>query len=239
MRLPQRDNVGVTPLYNWDALKADKFAWWIDRLQTHFSIYDLVRIDHFRGLESYWEIPASSPTAMDGHWVKAPGADLLSRVQEKFSEMSLVAEDLGIITSAVDDLRRQFSLPGMKVLQFAFDGDSGNHHLPHSHSADMIVYTGTHDNDTTLSWYQLADDATRDRVRRYLECSDNDMPWPLIRSAMMSSAQTAIFPMQDLLGLGTGHRMNTPGTVEGNWNCLLYTSPSPRDRTRSRMPSSA
>ena len=155
---------------------------------------------------------------MDGHWVKAPGADLLSRVQEKFSEMSLVAEDLGIITSAVDDLRRQFSLPGMKVLQFAFDGDSGNHHLPHNHSADMIVYTGTHDNDTTLSWYQLADDATRDRVRRYLECSDNDMPWPLIRSAMMSSAQTAIFPMQDLLSLGTGHRMNTPGTVEGNWN---------------------
>ena len=206
------------PLYNWDVLKADKFTWWIDRLRTHFSIYDLVRIDHFRGLESYWEIPASSPTAMDGHWVKAPGADLLSRVQEKFSEMSLVAEDLGIITSAVDDLRRQFSLPGMKVLQFAFDGDSGNHHLPHNHSADMIVYTGTHDNDTTLSWYQLADDATRDRVRRYLECSDNDMPWPLIRSAMMSSAQTAIFPMQDLLSLGTGHRMNTPGTVEGNWN---------------------
>ena len=205
------------PLYDWEALTKDKFGWWLDRLRTHFSLFDLVRIDHFRGLESYWEIPADSPTAKNGQWVKAPGEQLLKTIQEKFSEMSLVAEDLGIITDAVDDLRKAFSLPGMKVLQFAFDGDSDNQHLPHNHSADMVAYTGTHDNDTTLSWYASADDVTRHRVRTYLQCSDEDMPWPLIRSAMMSVAQTAIIPMQDILALGTGNRMNTPGTVDNNW----------------------
>lgn len=205
------------PLYDWDKLKADNFGWWMDRLRTHFSIYDLVRIDHFRGLESYWEIPADSPTAKNGRWVEAPGAALLETVQEKFSEMSLVAEDLGIINQAVDDLRMQFDLPGMKVLQFAFDGDTGNDHLPHNHSQDMVAYTGTHDNDTSVSWYFSADEATRHRVRTYLECTDDDMPWPLIRSVMMSVAKTAIVPMQDILSLGVGHRMNTPGTIENNW----------------------
>lgn len=206
------------PLYDWDRLQQDDFIWWMDRLRTHFSLFDLVRIDHFRGLESYWSIPGDSPTAMTGEWVKAPGAALLETVKQKFSELSLVAEDLGIITSAVDDLRSEFSLPGMKVLQFAFDGDIDNHHLPHNHAIDMVAYTGTHDNDTTASWYYLADAETQHRVRRYLECSDEDMPWPLIRSAMMSVAQTAIIPMQDALGLGTGHRMNTPGTITGNWS---------------------
>ncbi len=205
------------PLYNWGQLKADGFGWWLDRLHTHFSLFDLVRIDHFRGLESYWEIPAESPTAIDGRWVKAPGAELLEQVNKHFSELPLVAEDLGIITSAVDDLRQQFSLPGMKVLQFAFDGDIDNHHLPHNHSADMVAYSGTHDNDTTTSWYHLADEQTRHHVRRYYQCADDEMPWPMIRSAMMSVAQTSIVPMQDVLGLGQGHRMNTPGTTEGNW----------------------
>lgn len=206
------------PLYDWERLAADKFSWWMDRLQTHFSLYDLVRIDHFRGLESYWEIPSDSPTAKSGQWVKAPGSELLRTMQEKFSEMPLVAEDLGIITAAVDDLRSEFSLPGMKVLQFAFDGDVDNHHLPHNHSQDMIAYTGTHDNDTSAAWFFGADEETKHRVRSYLECTDDDMPWALIRSAMMSVAQTAIIPMQDILQLGNGHRMNTPGTTDGNWS---------------------
>ncbi len=206
------------PLYNWPALEKSNFKWWLERLRTHFSIYDLVRIDHFRGLESYWEIPATSETAINGEWVKAPGAALLQAVQDSFSEMSLVAEDLGIITDAVHELRSEFAIPGMKVLQFAFDGDMHNHHLPHNHSADMVVYTGTHDNDTSLSWYQSASDQTRHLVRAYLECSDHDMPWALIRSAMMSVANTTIIPMQDVLSLGAGHRMNTPGTTADNWH---------------------
>jgi 4-alpha-glucanotransferase len=205
------------PLYDWSALRRDGFSWWKDRLRTHFSLYDLVRIDHFRGLESYWEIPAKSPTAVDGRWVDAPGDALLTEVKATFTEMPLIAEDLGIITDEVHALRRRYSMPGMKVLQFAFDGDTGNHHLPHNHTPDMVVYTGTHDNDTTLSWYQSADESERHRVRAYLECADQDVPWCVIRSAMMSAANTAILPLQDVLSLGAGHRMNTPGTVEGNW----------------------
>lgn len=205
------------PLYDWNALKKTDFAWWTDRLRTHFSIFDMVRIDHFRGLESCWEVPASSATAKDGQWVKTPGPELLSKIQQQFSDMPLVAEDLGIITEEVDQLREQFSLPGMKVLQFAFDGDMHNHHLPHNHSEDTVVYTGTHDNDTTASWFFSESDNTKQQVCSYLECGDHDMPWPLIRSAMMSVAQTAVFPMQDILGLGEGNRMNLPGTVDGNW----------------------
>lgn len=204
------------PLYDWDALKKSNFQWWTDRLRTHFSLLDMVRIDHFRGLEACWEIPASAKTAKEGQWVKAPGAELLTEIQQQFSDMPLVAEDLGIITEEVDHLRQQFSLPGMKVLQFAFDGDIHNHHLPHNHSEDMVVYTGTHDNDTTVSWYHSESENTRHQLHAYLECGD-DMPWPLIRSAMMSVAQTAVFPMQDILALGEGNRMNLPGTTEGNW----------------------
>ncbi len=207
------------PLYDWQRLKQDGFSWWLDRLRTQFELFDIVRIDHFRGLESYWEIPESSPTAMDGSWRKAPGAELLEAIQQEFNDLPLVAEDLGIITHAVDDLRRKFSLPGMKVLQFAFDGDVDNAHLPHNHTADMVAYTGTHDNDTTLSWYQSASAEEQHRVRSYLQCGDHsDLPWPMIRSAMMSVANTTILPMQDILGLGAGHRMNLPGTTTGNWS---------------------
>lgn len=206
------------PLYDWQQLKRDGYSWWLDRLRTQFTLFDMVRIDHFRGLESYWEIPESSPTAMDGRWCAAPGAELLTAIEREFSDAPLVAEDLGIITSAVDDLRRQFSLPGMKVLQFAFDGDVDNAHLPHNHTADMVAYTGTHDNDTTLSWYHAASADEQHRVRNYLQCGDDDdLPWPMIRSALMSVANTTIIPMQDILGLGSGHRMNLPGTTTGNW----------------------
>ena len=205
------------PLYDWEALARTDFSWWIDRLRTHFSLLDIVRIDHFRGLESCWQVPATATTAKAGKWVKSPGAGLLSKIQQEFSDMPLVAEDLGIITEEVDQLRMQFSLPGMKVLQFAFDGDIHNHHLPHNHAQDMVVYTGTHDNDTTASWYHSEHESTKQQVRGYLECGDHDMPWPLIRSAMMSAAKTAIFPMQDILALGEGNRMNLPGTIEDNW----------------------
>ena len=205
------------PLYNWQTLRDSDFAWWTDRLRTHFSLFDMVRIDHFRGLEACWEVPATSNTAKDGKWVKTPGPELLEKIQQQFTDMPLVAEDLGIITEEVDHLRKQFSLPGMKVLQFAFDGDMHNHHLPHNHSEDMVVYTGTHDNDTTISWFQSEEDSNKQQVCSYLECGDHDMPWPLIRSAMMSVAKTSIFPLQDVLGLGAGHRMNLPGTVDGNW----------------------
>ena len=205
------------PLYNWQTLRDSDFAWWTDRLRTHFSLFDMVRIDHFRGLEACWEVPATSNTAKDGKWVKTPGPELLEKIQQQFTDMPLVAEDLGIITEEVDYLRKQFSLPGMKVLQFAFDGDMHNHHLPHNHSEDMVVYTGTHDNDTTISWFQSEEDSNKQQVCSYLECGDHDMPWPLIRSAMMSVAKTSIFPLQDVLGLGAGHRMNLPGTVDGNW----------------------
>ena len=205
------------PLYDWQALQETNYTWWTDRLRTHFSLFDLVRIDHFRGLEACWEVPATSSTAKAGKWVKTPGPELLEKIQQRFTDMPLVAEDLGIITEEVDQLRKQFSLPGMKVLQFAFDGDMHNHHLPHNHSEDMVVYTGTHDNDTTISWFESQEDASKQQICGYLECGDHDMPWPLIRSAMMSVAKTSIFPLQDVLGLGAGHRMNLPGTVDGNW----------------------
>jgi 4-alpha-glucanotransferase len=206
------------PLFNWDRLQADGFGWWLDRLRTHFRLYDLVRIDHFRGLESYWEIPASSPTAIKGKWVEAPGAALLQAIRREFGELPLVAEDLGIITAAVDKLREDFDLPGMKVLQFAFDGDQHNHHLPHNHAKDMVAYTGTHDNDTTVGWYQSLTEDERHQVRRYLNCGDDEIPWAVLRCAMMSVAQLAILPMQDVLALGADARMNTPGTVAGNWS---------------------
>ena len=150
--------------------------------------------------------------------MEAPGAALLAQIATEFGELPLVAEDLGIITPAVDRLREQFKLPGMKVLQFAFDGDMGNHHLPHNHTKDMVAYTGTHDNDTTISWYQSLSDEHRHQVRCYLNCSDEDMPWALLRCAMMSVAQLAMLPMQDVLALGAGNRMNTPGTITGNWS---------------------
>jgi len=205
------------PLYNWRELANRKYDWWIDRLRTHFSLFDMIRIDHFRGLEACWEVPATATTAREGQWVKTPGPELLTKIAEHFSDLPLVAEDLGIITEEVDHLRKRFSMPGMKVLQFAFDGDPHNHHLPHNHSSDMVVYTGTHDNDTTAGWFGSEAPHLRQQVCEYLECGDHDMPWPIMRSAMMSVAQTAIFPMQDVLGLADGHRMNLPGTASGNW----------------------
>ncbi|MEW5974084.1 MAG: 4-alpha-glucanotransferase [Pseudomonadota bacterium] len=205
------------PLYRWERHAADGFAWWKARFATQFKLFDLVRIDHFRGLEAYWAIPAACETAIDGRWIKAPGEALLSALNEHFGPLPVVAEDLGIITDEVVALRQRHALPGMRILHFAFDGNPDNPYLPHNHTHDSVVYTGTHDNDTTLGWWSSLDDETRTRVLDYLGHIPEPMPWPLIRAALESVANLVILPLQDVLELGSEARMNTPGTTEGNW----------------------
>jgi 4-alpha-glucanotransferase len=205
------------PHYRWDMLAADGFRWWVERMRTQLALLDIVRIDHFRGFEAYWEIPAESDTAIGGHWVKAPGDALFARLREELGELALVAEDLGQITEEVHHLRRRYGLPGMKILQFAFDGGPDNPYLPHNHEIDSVVYTGTHDNDTTLGWYQSLEPESRARVLDYLGSPSEEMPWALIRCALASVAALAVVPLQDVLALGSEHRMNSPGTNIGNW----------------------
>jgi 4-alpha-glucanotransferase len=205
------------PLYDWEFMRAHKFSWWVGRLATELSRFDLVRVDHFRGFEACWEIPASEPTAINGEWVSAPGAALFETFLKKFGRLPLVAEDLGLITPEVEALRDRFGLPGMSVLQFAFESDAENPYLPHNIEANRVVYTGTHDNDTTLGWFDELSDDKRRRVREYLANRDEPMPWALVRAALMSVGRWAIVPMQDFLGLGAGNRMNRPGTGTDNW----------------------
>lgn len=205
------------PLYRWERHIAEGFAWWKARLATQLAMFDLIRIDHFRGLEAFWAIPAACETAIDGRWIKAPGDALLTALREHFGQLPLVAEDLGIITQEVVALRQRHGLPGMRILQFAFDGHPENPYLPHNHTVDSVVYTGTHDNDTTLGWWHRLDEATRQRVLAYLGHPHDPMPWPLIYAALESVASLVILPLQDVLGLGSEARMNTPGTTEGNW----------------------
>jgi len=205
------------PQYRWDWHEANGFAWWRARVGTLAGLFDLLRIDHFRGLEAVWMIPADAPTAATGAWQPVPGAGLLAAMRDALPDLRLVAENLGIITPGVEALRTQFDLPGMVVLQFAFDGDGSNPHLPHNHDRGDVVYTGTHDNDTTLSWFSSLPAATAQRALDYLGLPGEAMPWPLIRAALASVAALAVLPMQDLLGLGGAARMNTPGTIIGNW----------------------
>ncbi len=205
------------PHYRWDRMQADDFKWWKTRMATQLEMFDWVRIDHFRGFEAYWEIKASEETAMNGRWVKAPGDELFESLHKTFDPLPLVAEDLGIITDEVDALRKKHRLPGMKILQFAFGGDAKNPYLPHSQTVDSVVYTGTHDNDTTVGWYESLPVETQAHLAEYLGYPTETMPWPLIRSALSSVACLAIIPMQDLLSLNGKHRMNTPGTTEENW----------------------
>lgn len=205
------------PHYDWEAMAHDGYSWWLNRIGTQLELFDLMRIDHFRGFEAYWEIDAAADTAVDGHWVSGPGADFFEAVRKAFHGLPLVAEDLGVITPEVTALRRQFGLPGMKILQFAFDGSPDNPYLPHNHEPLSVVYTGTHDNNTTLGWYQELPDEQRSFVRDYLGIDADPMPWPLVRSALASVARLAVLPMQDVLGLDASHRMNVPGVAEGNW----------------------
>jgi 4-alpha-glucanotransferase len=194
------------------------FQWWQHRMRTQYELFDLVRIDHFRGLVAYWDIPAEEETAINGHWQNAPGAELLTALQAAHGDLPLVAEDLGTITEDVHALRESFHIPGMKILQFAFDGDPENLYLPHNHQENYLVYTGTHDNDTTLSWYEQLDEGMQAYIKDYFGLAHCDMPWALNRAALASVANLAILPMQDILGLGQGYRMNTPGTQENNWH---------------------
>lgn len=205
------------PLYRWDVLKAEGYAWWIQRFQAVLNTVDLVRIDHFRGFEAYWEIPAIEPTAVKGIWQPGPRYDFFDVVREALGELPIVAEDLGVITQEVESLRDTYNLPGMKVLQFAWS-EPKNPFLPHNHSTNCIVYTGTHDNNTTIGWWQaeVADD-TRRFIQDYLGREVWEANWDLIRLGMMSAAHTFIAPMQDILSLDKAGRMNTPGVEAGNW----------------------
>jgi 4-alpha-glucanotransferase len=209
------------PLYRWPSMEADNFRWWLDRMKTLLSLYDGVRIDHFRGFEAYWEIPADQPTAVVGRWIEAPGHALLERFFDAFPEdkLSLIAENLGFITPEVEALRTSFNLPGMLILQFGFDGGSDNPAFPANHQENSVVYTGTHDNDTTLSWFAGLNDMQQQHVLGQCGYADLPMPRALMASAMASRAQLAIVPMQDILELGAGYRMNTPGTSSPkNWS---------------------
>lgn len=209
------------PLYDWERMAGDGFAWWHERLATQLRQCDLLRIDHFRGFQACWQIPGDSSTARDGHWVEVPGEALFEDLQREFDPLPLVAEDLGFITPEVHALRRRFGLPGMKVLQFAFDGDARNPYLPHNHVRNGVVYTGTHDNDTTRGWFDDLDGTAQEGVAEYLGQPGETMPWPLIRAAWRSVARLAVVPLQDLLGLGSDQRMNTPGSTKGNWRWVF------------------
>lgn len=207
------------PHYRWDVMQQSGFTWWLDRFKTQFDLFDWVRIDHFRGFEAYWEIPADSKTALGGHWVKAPGEALLETLfaQHGGGRLPLIAENLGIITPEVEALREQFGIPGMLILQFAFDGGPHNPYLPHNHDSNNVVYTGTHDNDTTVSWFEDLSGEQKSQVYRTLGNPASVMPDVLNQAALASVARLAILPLQDVLGSGKGARMNTPGTTQGNW----------------------
>lgn len=205
------------PLYDWPAHAKTGYAWWIDRLRANFALCDIVRIDHFRGFEAYWSVPADAPTARTGQWIEGPGIDFFRAVHAALPEAKLIAEDLGLLTDATVALREATGLPGMAVLQFAFGGEADNPYLPHQQRPNSVVYSGTHDNDTTLGWYATCDERTRDHVRRYFRVDGREIGWDFIRSGYSSVANLAVFPLQDLLSLGSEARFNTPGKGQGNW----------------------
>ena len=205
------------PLYRWQRMAKNGYQWWQARLKMTFTQVDIVRIDHFRGFEAYWEIPASEPTAMKGRWVKGPGEKFFKAMRDALGELPLIAEDLGVITPEVEALRDAFDFPGMKILQFAFGGEKNSSFLPHTFNKNCVVYTGTHDNETILGWYRNAGDSERDHIRRYMGVDGHDISWDMIRLAYMSVADTAVATMQDLMGLGNEARMNFPGKVGGYW----------------------
>ncbi|MCI0684492.1 MAG: 4-alpha-glucanotransferase [Gemmataceae bacterium] len=206
------------PLYDWAEMEKTGFAWWVARFQASLELVDIVRLDHFRGFEGYWEVPAGHSDAVVGRWVKAPGEALLTTVQRVLGRLPIIAEDLGVITPEVLALRERFELPGMRVLQFAFGDKPTNAYLPHNYEANTVVYTGTHDNDTTRGWYETAGEQERDHVRRYLGRDAGDIAWDFIRTAWASVAEYALAPLQDVLNLGPEARMNTPGRPAGNWS---------------------
>jgi 4-alpha-glucanotransferase len=209
------------PLYRWDVLKARGFDWWIARFRATLAMVDVVRVDHFRGFQACWQIPASEATAIHGEWVETPGLALFAATRAALGDFPVIAEDLGLITPEVHALRKALGFPGMRVLQFAFGGGPDNLYLPHNYTRDSVVYTGTHDNDTTAGWYAAAPSHVQDHVRRYLGVDGRDIAWDMIRAALCSVADTAIIPVQDVLALGGEARMNFPGRPRGNWSWRL------------------
>jgi 4-alpha-glucanotransferase len=208
------------PLYRWDVLARQGFDWWVQRIARSCQLYDIVRLDHFRGFESYWSIPADEETAIHGEWIKAPGLELFRALEAQLGELPLVAEDLGLITKAVDKLRLELGMPGMRVIQFGFSDKGAHIHLPHRYVPATVAYTGTHDNDTTLGWWQKAGEVERAAAESYVgKIGVNASPvWPLIRATEASVAELAIVPAQDLFELGSEARMNTPSVAAGNWS---------------------
>ncbi len=207
------------PLYRWDVLAMRGYDWWIDRIRRATQLYDIVRLDHFRGFEAYWAIPAAEQTAVNGEWIKGPGLTLFRALESALGSLPLIAEDLGLITPEVDALRIELGMPGMKVLQFGFGSKGAHTHLPHQFVASSVVYTGTHDNDTTLGWWRTANEVERTAAEAYAGPFAHSSPvWPLIRAAETSAAQIAVVPAQDLLELGSEARMNTPAVSAGNWS---------------------
>lgn len=205
------------PLYEWQTLQRERFAYWRSRVAAQLQRVDLLRIDHFRAFAAHWAVPASAPDARGGQWCPTPGRELLAILRDELGDLPIVAEDLGMITEEVVALRKDFGLPGMRVLQFGFDGSPDNPHRPHRIDADCVVYTGTHDNDTTLGWYLSLDAAARQYVDRVMGPGSHSMPEALILEALDSAAMLAVIPAQDLLDLGSEARLNTPGT-QGPWN---------------------
>ncbi|MFM2289790.1 MAG: hypothetical protein RL684_2933 [Pseudomonadota bacterium] len=224
------------PLYDWEQAQRDGFRFWRERFASQLERFDLVRIDHFRGLAGFWSVPAGAATAREGRWVPAPGAELLAALRADTGDLPVVAEDLGVITPDVDALRHDFALPGMRVLQFGFDGSPGNPHLPYNYARDTVAYTGTHDNDTTRGWYDALDAQTAQRVALHLGCEHHgSLPWAAIRAALASVAVLAIVPLQDVLGLGAEARFNVPGTVGGNWRWRApAVAPGPQEAATLR-----
>lgn len=205
------------PLFRWDVLTKTGYAWWIERIKTNLLLFDIIRIDHFRGFEAYWAIPYSENTAINGQWIPGPGRDFFDTLQQVFIDLPIIAEDLGVITPDVEELRDTFDLPGMKILEFAFGSSEANDYLPHNYPKNCVVYTGTHDNDTIVSWFRELKEDDRKYVLNYLNSNGSDINWAFIRLAWASVANTAIVPMQDLLGLDSSGRMNLPGTTVNNW----------------------
>jgi 4-alpha-glucanotransferase len=205
------------PHYDWAAMRKTGYAWWVARLRSTLAQVDVVRLDHFRGFEAAWEVPAGSDTAVEGEWVKAPGAELLATLRQALGGLPLIAEDLGIITPEVEALRDRFHLPGMRILQFAFGGEVENRFLPHNFERNAVVYTGTHDNDTTVGWYHSLPPQEKAFLERYYPGAGQDVAWNLMRLAWSSVADLALAPLQDVLGLGSEARMNFPGRSTGNW----------------------
>ena len=206
------------PLYRWDLLRETNYRWWVSRVRAALRFADILRVDHFRGFAAYWEIPAAEPTAIRGRWMPGPGRELFDAIRDALGELPIVAEDLGFITPAVQELRTAIDVPGMKILQFAFSHENSAH-LPHGYDPKTVVYTGTHDNDTARGWYAEATAEERETVEAYLGVTGaDDVAWALIRAAYTSVAETAIVPVQDILDLGTDARMNMPGAEHDNWS---------------------